>query len=96
MPQQQRTAGAVTFLANTTALYDPARSTATNRVATLNTGNVAAAAYLGYANYEVRAAKGQVLHAARTKIRCTSRTTSRVTNRLTVEPGPALAVHPYP
>ena len=58
-PQQQRTAGAETFQANTTALYDPKKSTATNRVATLNTGNVAAAAYLGYANYEVRVNKGR-------------------------------------
>ena len=49
----------VTFQANTTALYDPTRSSATNRVATANTGNVAAAAYLGYANYEVRVAKGR-------------------------------------
>ena len=58
-PQQQRTAGAETFVAATTALFDPKKSTATNRVATLNTGNVAAAAYLGYANYEVRVNKGR-------------------------------------
>jgi hypothetical protein len=59
MPQQQRTAGAVTFQAITTALYDPKNSSATTRVATANTGHVAAATYLGYANYEVRAAKGK-------------------------------------
>ena len=58
MSQQQRTAGSVTFQANTTALFDPTKSSATNRVALGNTGNVAAAAFLGYANYEVRVAKG--------------------------------------
>jgi len=58
MPQQQRTAGAVTFQSITTALYDPKKSSANSRVTTLNTGNVAAAAYLGYANYEVRVNKG--------------------------------------
>src|SRR5438445_9898718 len=58
MPQQQRIAGAVTFSANTTAEYDPAAGSATNRLGVLNTGHVGAAPYLGYAIYEVRVAKG--------------------------------------
>ena len=57
MPQQQRTAGSVTFQAIATALYNPAYP---NRTAAVpNTGHVAASSYLGLANYEYRLAKGK-------------------------------------
>ncbi len=59
MPQQQRTAGSVTFESITTALYDPANSSATTRRGVNNTGHVAAGTYLGHARYEVRVAKGK-------------------------------------
>jgi hypothetical protein len=59
MPQQQRTAGNLSFAAVTTGLYDPVNSTVSSRAMTNYTGHVAGAAYLGYANYEVRLAKGK-------------------------------------
>jgi hypothetical protein len=59
MPQQQRTAGNLSFAAATTALYDPVNSSATTRVPVNNTGHVGAAYFLGYANYEVRQSKGK-------------------------------------
>jgi len=57
MPQQQRTAGGISFPAAATGLYDP---TVVNRTrAALNTGHVAASAFLGLANYDIRIAKGR-------------------------------------
>ncbi len=68
MPQQQRTAGAITYVANATALFDPANSTSMAACAAnpatcvrrplQNTGDLGAAFFLGLANYEVRKAKG--------------------------------------
>lgn len=95
MPQQQRTAGSVTFQANTTALYDPAASSATNRVATLRTGHVAAAAYLGYANYEVRVAKG-MYYMRQNEDALYFQDNFRATNRLTLNLGLRWQFSPYP
>jgi len=94
-PQQQRTAGAETFQANTTALYDPKKSTATNRVATLNTGNVAAAAYLGYANYEVRVNKGRY-YFRQSEDTGYIQDNYKVTNRLKLNLGLRWQFTPYP
>lgn len=57
LPQQQQAAGSVSFAAAATALYDPAVPNRTRGV--LNTGHVAAAAYLGLANYTYRTVKGK-------------------------------------
>jgi hypothetical protein len=95
MPQQQRTAGSATFQANTTALYDPARSTATNRVALGNTGNVAAAAFLGYATYEVRVAKG-FYYIRGNEDSAYVQDNIRVTNRLKLNLGLRWQFTPYP
>ena len=95
MPQQQRTAGAETFQANTTQLYDPAHSTATNRVALGNTGNVAAAAYLGYATYDVRVAKG-MYYIRQNEDTAYIQDNYRVTSRLKVNLGLRWQFTPYP
>jgi len=95
MPQQQRTAGSVTFQANTTALYDPSLSSATNRVATPNTGNVAAATFLGYAIYEVRAAKGKY-YMRQNEDSMYFQDNWRATNRLTLNLGLRWQFSPYP
>jgi len=95
MPQQQRTAGSVTYQANTTQLYDPTRSTATNRVALGNTGNVAAAAYLGYAIYEVRVAKG-MYYLRQNEDTGYIQDNYRVTNRLKLNMGLRWQFTPYP
>jgi hypothetical protein len=95
MPQQQRTAGSVTFQANTTQLFDATRSTATNRVALGNTGNVAAAAYLGYANYEVRVAKG-MYYIRQHEDTAYVQDNIRVTNRLKLNLGLRWQFTPYP
>jgi hypothetical protein len=95
MPQQQRTAGAVTFQANTTSLYDPVQSTTNNRVATLNTGHVAAAAYLGYATYEVRVNKG-MYYIRQNENAVYFQDNWRVNNRLTLNLGLRWQYTPYP
>jgi hypothetical protein len=95
MPQQQRTAGSATFQANTTALYDPRQSTATNRVATLNTGHVAAGAFLGHAIYEVRAAKG-MYYMRQNEDALYFQDNWRATNRLTLNMGLRWQFSPYP
>jgi hypothetical protein len=55
LPQQQRSAGNVSWRANGTALYDPAYPNRTQSV--LNTGHLLASAYLGLADYEYRVNK---------------------------------------
>jgi hypothetical protein len=95
MPQQQRTAGSVTFQANATALYDPALSSATNRVAVQNTGNVAASTYLGYAIYEVRAAKGKY-YMRQNEDSMYFQDNWRATPRLTLNLGIRWQFSPYP
>jgi hypothetical protein len=95
MPQQQRTAGSVTFQANTTQLYDPTRSSPTNRVALGNTGNVAAAAYLGYGIYEVRVAKG-MYYIRQNEDTGYIQDNIRVTNRLKLNLGLRWQFTPYP
>ncbi len=57
LPQQQQAGGSVSFPAIATALYDPAVPNRTRGV--LNTGHVAASAYLGLANYTYRLVKGK-------------------------------------
>ena len=95
MPQQQRTAGAVTFQANTTGLYDPVNSNASTRRMMSNTGHVAAASYLGYANYEVRASKGKYyMHQNEDSLYFQDNW--RATNRLTVNLGLRWQFSPYP
>jgi hypothetical protein len=95
MPQQQRTAGSVTFQANTTALYDPVTSGPTTRVAMNNTGHVAAATYLGYANYEVRVAKGKYyMHQNEDSMYIQDNW--RATPRLTLNLGLRWQFSPYP
>jgi hypothetical protein len=95
MPQQQRTAGNLSFVAATTALFDPAVSNANNRVATPNTGHVAAATYLGYANYEVRAAKGKY-YMRQKEYSMYFQDNFRATNRLTLNLGLRWQFSPYP
>ncbi len=95
MPQQQRTAGAVTFQAVTTGLYDPVNSTVGSRVMTNYTGHVAAAAYLGYANYEVRVAKGKY-YMRQKEDSFYVQDNWRATNRLTVNLGLRWQFSPYP
>src|SRR5207248_2878353 len=93
--QQQRTAGSVTFQANTTALFDPTKSSPTNRVALGNTGNVAAAAFLGYANYEVRVAKG-MYYLRQSEDSGYVQDNIRVTSRLKLNLGFRWQLTPYP
>lgn len=95
MPQQQRTAGAVTFETNTTQLFDPVQSTSNNRVGTLNTGHVAAAAYLGFARYEVRVAKG-MYYIRQNENAVYFQDNWRVNNRLTLNLGLRWQYTPYP
>ncbi|MGE5646719.1 MAG: carboxypeptidase regulatory-like domain-containing protein [Acidobacteriota bacterium] len=95
MPQQQRTAGAVTFVPVTTALYDPSRSTPNQRRAVPNTGNVAGAFYLGYANYEVRQSKGKY-YMHQNEDALYFQDTFRVTPRLTLNLGVRWQFSPYP
>lgn len=95
MPQQQRTAGNLSFVAATTALYDPKNSSATSRVGTSNTGHVGAAFYLGYANYEVRKAKGKYyMHQWEDSFYLQDN--FRVTPRLTLNLGLRWQFTPYP
>ena len=64
MPQQQRTAGNMTFQAVTTGLYDHGKQQCQQPQGHAELpATWPAAAYLGYANYEVRVVQGQVLHA---------------------------------
>jgi hypothetical protein len=95
MPQQQRTAGAVTFAANTTALYDPINSSATTRVGVTNTGHVAAATYLGHAIYEVRASKGKY-YMRQNEDSAYFQDNFKATNRLTLNLGLRWQFSPYP
>ena len=95
MPQQQRTAGSVTFAPNTTALYDPGASSAANRLAVQNTGHVAAAAFLGHANYEVRVAKG-MYYMRQNEDALYFQDNWRATNRLTLNLGVRWQFSPYP
>jgi hypothetical protein len=95
MPQQQRTAGSVTYQALTTALYDPTKSSPTNRVALGNTGNVAAAAFLGYATYEVRVAKG-FYYIRQNEDSAYVQDNIRLTNRLKLNLGLRWQFTPYP
>ena len=92
-PQHQRTAGAVTFQAIATALYDPAVPNRTRGV--LNTGNVAAAAYLGYANYEYRTSKG-MYYMRQNEDAAYIQDNWRITNRLTLNLGLRWQYSPYP
>jgi hypothetical protein len=93
MPQQQRTAGSVTFQSLTTALYDPEVPNRTRGV--LNTGNVAAAAYLGLANYEARIAKGKY-YMRQNEDALYIQDNFRATNRLTLNLGLRWQFSPYP
>ena len=76
-------------------MYDPKKSTATNRVATTNTGNVAAAAYLGYANYEVRVNKGRY-YIRQNEDTGYIQDNYKVTNRLKLNLGLRWQFTPYP
>jgi hypothetical protein len=95
MPQQQRTAGNLSFVAATTALYDPVNSSATTRVATANTGHVGAAFYLGHANYEVRQAKGKY-YMRQNEDAMYFQDNWKATNRLTLKLGVRWQFSPYP
>jgi hypothetical protein len=95
MPQQQRTAGNLSFAAVTTGLYDTVNSTVNSRAMTNYTGHVAAAAYLGYSNYEVRKAKGKYyMHQWEDSFYIQDNW--RVTNRLTLNLGLRWQFSPYP
>ena len=95
MPQQQRVAGSVTFVSATTGLYDTVNSISDNRRVTANTGNVAAAAYLGYANYEVRVAKGKY-YMHQNEDSFYFQDNWRATSRLTMNLGLRWQFSPYP
>lgn len=105
MPQQQRTAGSVTFVPATTALFDPSNSTPMDaclanptscvRRAVENTGHVAAAFFLGYANYEVRKAKG-MYYIRQNEDALYLQDRWRVNNRLTLNLGVRWQFSPYP
>jgi len=104
MPQQQRTAGAETFVANTTAQFDPANSSSMAacqanpatcvRRPIQNTGDIGAAFYLGYANYEVRKAKG-MYYIRQNEDALYLQDRWRVTNRLTLNLGVRWQFTPY-
>jgi hypothetical protein len=94
-PQQQFTAGSITFPGVATALLDAVQSNATNRVATPNTGSALASAYLGYASYQVRAAKGRY-YMRQAESSAYFQDNYRVTNRLTLNLGVRWQYTPYP
>ncbi len=95
MPQQQRTAGNLTFAAVATGLYDPVNSNANNRRMTNLTGHVAAAAYLGYSGYEVRVGKGKYyMHQNEDSFYIQDNW--RATSRLTLNLGLRWQFSPYP
>jgi len=95
MPQQQRTAGNLSFVAATTALYDPVNSSVTTRTAMANTGHVAASTYLGHANYEVRVAKGKY-YIRQNEDSAYFQDNWRATKRLTLNLGFRWQFSPYP
>lgn len=104
MPQQQRTAGSLSYVANTTALIDPANSTSIAacemnpsscvRRPIENTGHLAAAFFLGYANYEVRQAKG-MYYIRQNEDALYLQDRWRVNNRLTLNLGVRWQFTPY-
>ena len=95
MPQQQRTAGALTFVANTTALFDPVNSSATTRAPANNTGHIAAGFFLGHANYEVRQSKGKY-YMRQNEDAVYFQDNFKVTPRLTLKLGVRWQFSPYP
>jgi hypothetical protein len=95
MPQQQRTAGNLSFVAATTALFDPVNSSATTRVPVNNTGHVGAAFFLGHANYEVRQAKGKY-YMRQNEHAVYFQDNWKVTPRLTMKLGLRWQFSPYP
>ena len=104
MPQQQRTAGNLSFVANATALLDPANSSSIAaceanpancvRRPLQNTGDVGAAFFLGYANYEVRKAKG-MYYIRQNEDALYFQDRWRVNNRLTLNLGVRWQFTPY-
>lgn len=95
MPQQQRTAGNLTFAAVTTGLLDVPNSTANSRAMTNYTGHVAAASYLGYSGYEVRVAKGKY-YMKQYEHSFYFQDNWRATRRLTLNLGIRWQFSPYP
>lgn len=93
MPQQQRTAGGITFPSIGTGQYDP---TVVNRTrAVLNTGHVAASAFLGLANYDIRIAKGKY-YMRQNEDALYFQDNFKATNRLTLNLGVRWQFSPYP
>ena len=95
MPQQQRTAGNLSFANVTTGLYDTVNSTVSRRTMQNYTGHVAAAAYLGYANYEVRLTKGKY-YMRQKEDSFYVQDNWRATRRLTLNLGLRWQFSPYP
>jgi hypothetical protein len=94
MPQQQRTAGAIgSFPAIATGLFDPTVAQRTRGV--LNTGHVAASAFLGLANYDVRIPKGKY-YMRQNEDALYIQDNFRVNSRLTLNLGLRWQFSPYP
>jgi len=93
MPQQQRTAGSVTFQTNATGLYDPTVPGRTTY--TPNTGHVAGSTFLGLGNYEYRVAKGKY-YMRQNEDAWYLQDNFRVTSRLTLNLGFRWQFSPYP
>jgi hypothetical protein len=92
-PQQQRTAGGLSFPVALTAQYDPTVSDRSRGV--LNTGAVAASAFLGLANYDVRLPKGRY-YMRQNEHALYVQDNFRVNSRLTLNLGLRWQFSPYP
>jgi hypothetical protein len=93
MPQQQQAAGSINFAAVATALYDP--NLPRRDRAVLNTGHVAASAFLGHAQYTYRVVKGKY-YMRQHEDALYFQDNWKVNNRLTLNLGVRWQFSPYP
>lgn len=94
LPQQQNTAGTVSFATNSTALYDP-QTSRTNPGTTPLTGHNLADTFIGVGNYSVNLAKGK-FYTRQREYALYFQDNVRVTARLTLNLGLRWQVTPYP
>lgn len=93
LPQQQRAAGGIGFPSIATALYDPNYPTRSRSV--LNTGSVAASAFIGAATYNYRLVKGKY-YLRRNEDALYFQDNFRATKRLTLNLGLRWDYNPWP
>lgn len=93
LPQQQRSAGNVSWQAIGTALYDPEFPNRSQAV--LNTGHRLASAFLGLANYEYRVNKGKY-YMGQNEDAAYIQDNWKITPRLTLMGGLRWQFSPYP